>query len=121
MSGQPKFTVGQEVVVTSQYSREPRLAKVVKVGRTLVHVEAQWGGRKPDVFRMDTGKINDQWGRQTVYTVEEFEERARRIEAQQRASNAGLRFEHGLLRTLTPADLHALADIVEQAEARTRQ
>lgn len=69
MDALPKLTVGQKVWVddVNRRGRPREEATVTKVGRKLVTVDR---GYHSQVFRLDTGRSNDDFGHQWLLTAE---------------------------------------------------
>lgn len=86
---------------------------VAKVGRTLLHVTYGFG-RHPVAFRLDTGVINDDYGRCRVRTPEQAAEAKRRRDVQVRLREAGLTVRHE--HRLATDTLVALAAVLDQHE-----
>jgi hypothetical protein len=80
-----KLVEGQEVRVFTATGINRRAnetpGKITKVGRKLVTIEyGDPGSRRKttDQFRIETGRVNDNYGREYFLTLEQAEEKARR-------------------------------------------
>lgn len=82
---------------------------VAKVGRKLVTVEY---GCSRKVFRLDSGRANDDFGHQSVQTVEQAAEDARRQAVLDRLGSSGIKVERGF--THSTDTLEALVAVLDQ-------
>lgn len=89
-----KFEVGQKVVIHHRNVRPPLVEEreVSRVGRKLVYVVAL--GREV-AFRIAEGDTNDNYGHSHIYTLEEWADRARRLDLTARLHRGGLGFYAG--------------------------
>lgn len=91
------YEVGQRVWIYGRYRvagpevAGPEEGKVTKVGRTLVHVAS---GRYDtvEVYRMETGIINDPYGGSMIRSDEARDERDRQTAAGKTLNDAGITF-----------------------------
>lgn len=86
--------------------------KVTKVGPQLFTVDSGHGNI--DVFRRDTGRINDRYGHRYVQTHEQIA-----LEARREAAVATLKKHHvelGLRNTLTVQQIEALANLLHASD-----
>lgn len=109
-----KYEVGQHVWVRSQNRRAEGEGTVVKVGRTLVYVQGQWG--TPVAFRIETGVVNDKYGHEWVLTDAEMAEAERRAAVDARWKTHGLRMEYGQRATSIDV-MEAIADLLDGGAA----
>lgn len=111
-----KYEEGQEIRQFEMYRRvqdsEGRPGKVVKVGRSLVHVEIN--GRV-EAYKISTGTINDDYGHRYIMTLPELSERNRRNAAIATLERGGLRFKSSTTDgNYTTDQLEALARLINQ-------
>lgn len=117
-----KLEEGQEVVVFTHASirksnNRPRPGIILKVGRKLVTIEYGEPGSdwKPTAqFRIETGMINDDYGRLYFLTLDQAEEQQRREAAlailREHKVQLGM---HGTAHGFTTAQIEQLAAVVE--------
>lgn len=84
---EPKFKVGDRVLIRSNYKAGNGEGTVVKVGRVLVTIENRWGHKS--IYRMDSGAKNDDYGHSRIMTEEEWDQQEREGEEQQRTQDLG--------------------------------
>lgn len=109
--------VGQEVVLYDVNRRKdaprPR-GTITKVGRKLVTIRGNWGGR-PRQYRIDEQRINDNYGHSSFATLEQD------AASEQRRADLAVLSRHGfkLEWNAKPSDddLRAVAAILEQRES----
>ena len=83
--------------------------KVVKVGRTLVHIEYF---HRTETFRIEDGRRNDNYGHQWFLTLEQAEVKDRRRAAEDALRSVGLQFtSSGRRDSLTLEQIEALAEV----------
>lgn len=105
-----KYSVGQRVWIYSVNARKgtgPQQGEVVKVGRTLVTVKGIDSAWWTQVFRIETGSANDQYGHEWIKTDAEREEVDRRNAALETLREAGIRFDRA------PSNVEVLEGFVE--------
>jgi hypothetical protein len=105
---------GDEVRVFSRSGRDPKPdpGTIVKVGRTLV--EVRYLGRV-EKFRIDTRRINDNYGDVWFETPEDADRREREIAACVVLRDAGIEFRLG--RRFTLEQVEALAEVARSFTA----
>jgi hypothetical protein len=106
--------VGDELILTesANHRSEPRRVPVVKVGRKLLTVQVRPGQYGTEVFRIDTGRLNDRYGYSHVYTLEHYAYTTTRADLLKALQGHGLRFDLGR----TPEDLAILANLLRAIE-----
>lgn len=112
-----EYEVGQEVRRFETYARvrdtEGTPGKVVKVGRSLVHVE--FSGWHVEAYRIDTGVINDSYGHTHILTLPELADWNRRAAALAVLDRGGLRFKSSSTNgNYTTDQLEILAQAINQ-------
>lgn len=61
-----------ETVIIKDVNRPAREGRIEKVGRTLLHVsDSRYPSWKPETYRIEDGRANDQYGHRWVVTPEE--------------------------------------------------
>lgn len=111
--------VGDRVQVFGGYGRRHGApggmdGEVIKVGRKLITV-AYPGSPNGQVFRLESGRANDDYGHQRIQTVEQAAEDARRSELIARLRSGGIELRMGHDRKISTETLEALAAVVDQA------
>lgn len=109
------LNTGDEVRVFSRRRSQPAggwPGEVVKVGRTLVTIACN--GRA-EQFRIDTGRINDDYGASWFRTMEQADLDARQARARAALSEHGVRLDHG--HRLTLEQIEALAAVLADPES----
>jgi hypothetical protein len=107
--------VGDRVQVFESFRRQPQGgldATVVKVGRKLITVKY---GHCESVFRLENGRINNDYGHSWIRTVEQAAEDLRRKELVQRLRDGGVDLRVGT--QFAMETLEALVNVVDQAKA----
>lgn len=84
--------VGDSVYL-SRRSDVAGLHKVAKVGRKYLYLE----GRRNDGYDRETGRINDDYGNEYVYTVEEWKKKEAAARAEKQLSDWGMQFSYGIV------------------------
>lgn len=112
-----KYAVGDEVRVFDVNGRRNGMPKggwpgtVTAVGRKLMTVS--YGGYRNEKFRMDTGRVNDNYGHQYIMTEEEVIDRDLATSAEKRLKDVGLDLAWGKPK-LSGQNLSLLADMAER-------
>lgn len=109
-----EYYVGQEVLIRSvnQRGSEPEKATVTKVGRKLVTVRNQYNWF--EVYRMDTGKRNDNYGHEWLQTPEAYADEQHRTELWGQLRELGLKTEWGKP-TISTVKLERIIAILEES------
>lgn len=115
----PEFEVGQPVQVTGPNPHNRWRGTVVKVGRSLLHVQPDRSSHiRPKVFRLTTRiEAGSGYGHERVLTLPEWEEIGRRRDAEQRLRGLGFRT---IPEGLSIDTLAAVADTVENPDVLAR-
>ncbi|MFI6495996.1 hypothetical protein [Nonomuraea typhae] len=113
-----KYQVNQEVRifdVNRERDRvaEGRLGAVTHVGRKLVTVQ-QVNGLFEVKYRMDTGRINDAYGHEYILTLDEVEERNRKIMLNAKLQALGIGFRPGFERKYSAVQLETVVKALEE-------
>jgi hypothetical protein len=87
------------------------LGIVVKVGRTLAHIDYGDARERIETFRLSDGRRNDDNGRRYFLTLEQIAERERRATAIAVLKKRRIVLDHG--HGLTTEQIEALAEVVK--------
>lgn len=110
--------VGDRVQVFGGYGRRRdevggQDGEVIKVGRKLITV-AYPGNPHGQVFRLESGRANDDYGHQRIKTIAQAEEDLHREDLVQRLKDGGLEVRMG--RQLSTRALEAVAMALDESE-----
>lgn len=115
--------VGDALVLFARYGAQPAgvPVEVVKVGRTLVHVDTPNATySNPQAYRMDTGFRNDKYEGSYVVTHEQVAERERRTAALEEVKSLGLEPVRYAGDPLTSGQLLAVAEAIRSNAPKAR-
>lgn len=120
MNQRHPFEVGQEVIVRDVNENRlggPKRGTVVKVGRTLVTVQEQYGQRR---FSIQDRTVRDNYGHASIQTVEEYEDQIARTALLRRLREHGLD-EVAFRPQLPTTTLAKVVEMLDAAAAETKE
>lgn len=115
MSDLYDLEVGDRVQIFDRYSKSSgphgRDGVVIKKGRVLITV-CPVGIPRSDVYRMDTGRINDDYGHSYIKTPEQAVRDAYERDVRDKLYSLGVRFDYGVNPSISK--LEAIIKVMEE-------
>lgn len=100
--------------------RAPEEREVVKVGRTLLHVDTPDASYpSPSTYRIENGRANDGYGHSSICTRDEYEHEQRQAEAAEEMHRLGVEVRLGRRLTLEQTEAVVAALRATGAEERS--